>query len=157
MAILDADKEGFLRSETSLVQTIGRAARNVDGRVIMYGDIITESMMKAITETNRRRAIQKRYNEENGITPESVRSAVRDVLEITRQVEASSPRPMNEEEREALLRQVEEEMLTAAKALEFEKAAKLRDRLLELRGEAPMKPDVQQRRARRARTRKSEH
>ena len=157
VAILDADKEGFLRSETSLVQTIGRAARNVDGRVIMYADIITDSMMRAISETNRRRALQQAYNEANGITPESVRNAIRDVLEITKQVEKAGSKPLDEDERAALLRQLEEEMLSAAKDLEFEKAAKLRDQLLELRGDAPMKPDVQQRRSRAPRARKSEH
>lgn len=157
VAILDADKEGFLRSTTSLVQTIGRAARNVDGRVIMYGDVITDSMMKAIDETNRRRSLQQAYNKKNGITPESVRNAIRDVLEITKQVEATGKAALNEDERAALMRQIEDEMLTAAKELEFEKAAKLRDRLLELRGDAPMKPDVQQRRSRAPRARKSEH
>ena len=157
VAILDADKEGFLRSETSLVQTVGRAARNVDGRVIMYGDTITESMMKAITETNRRRGIQQAYNEANGITPETVRNAIRDVLEITKQVAADAPQEMNEDERAALLAQIEGEMLAAAKALEFERAAQLRDQLLSLRGEAPVKKEVQQRRSRGPRTRKSEH
>lgn len=148
VAILDADKEGFLRSETSLVQTIGRAARNVDGRVIMYADVMTDSMMRAITETNRRRALQQEFNRVHGITPESVRNAIRDVLEITQQVEKSAPRQLTEDERAALLRQLEEQMLTAAKALEFEKAAKLRDQLLSLRGEAPVKSDVQQKRRR---------
>ena len=158
VAILDADKEGFLRSETSLVQTIGRAARNVDGRVILYGDQLTESMAKAMSETNRRRALQEEYNRVNGITPESVRNAIRSVLEITRRVEETAPAALNEEERAALTRQIEEEMLSAAKELEFERAAKLRDRLLELRGEAPMKDDTQSRRhRRRERTRKSEH
>ena len=158
VAILDADKEGFLRSETSLVQTIGRAARNVDGRVILYGDQLTESMARAVSETNRRRAIQEEYNRVNGITPESVRNAIRSVLEITRRVEESAPAALNEEERAALLRQIEDEMISAAKELEFERAAKLRDRLLELRGEAPMKDDTQSRRhRRRERTRKSEH
>jgi excinuclease ABC subunit B len=157
VAILDADKEGFLRSETSLVQTIGRAARNADGRVILYGDVLTESMEKAMGETNRRRALQEAYNEAHGITPESVRSAIRNVLEITKKVEETSERPMTEEERDALARQLEEEMLGAAKDLEFERAAKLRDRLLELRGEAPMQDDTQQKRhRRRERTRKSE-
>ena len=157
VAILDADKEGFLRSETSLVQTIGRAARNVDGRVILYGDILTESMEKAMTETNRRRALQEAYNEAHGITPETVRSAIRSVLEITKKVEESSETPMTEAERDALARQLEEEMLLAAKDLEFERAAKLRDRLLELRGEAPIQDDTQQKRhRRRERTRKSE-
>ena len=158
VAILDADKEGFLRSETSLVQTIGRAARNVDGRVILYGDQLTESMAKAMSETNRRRALQEEYNRVNGITPESVRNAIRSVLEITRRVEETAPAALNEEERAALMRQIEDEMISAAKELEFERAAKLRDRLLELRGEAPMKDDVQNRRhRRRERTRKSEH
>ena len=158
VAILDADKEGFLRSETSLVQTIGRAARNVDGRVILYGDQLTESMARAVSETNRRRALQEEYNRVNGITPESVRNAIRSVLEITRRVEETAPAALNEEERAALMRQIEEEMLNAAKELEFERAAKLRDRLLELRGEAPMKDDNQNRRhRRRERTRKSEH
>ena len=158
VAILDADKEGFLRSETSLVQTIGRAARNVDGRVILYGDTVTDSMMKAMTETNRRRAIQEEYNRQHGITPETVRNAIRDVLEITKRVEETASAELTEEERDALVRQIEEEMLSAAKELEFERAAKLRDRLLELRGEAPMKDDTQsRRRKRRERTRKSEH
>ena len=155
VAILDADKEGFLRSETSLIQTIGRAARNVDGRVILYGDTLTDSMMKAMTETDRRRAIQKAYNEAHGITPESVRNAIRSVIEITKKVEEGAAAPLNEDERNALMRQIEDEMISAAKELEFERAAKLRDRLLELRGEAPMKDDVQQKRhRRRERTRK---
>ena len=148
VAILDADKEGFLRSETSLVQTIGRAARNVDGRVVMYADVMTDSMMRAITETNRRRALQQEYNRVHGITPESVRNAIRDVLEITRQVESAASGKLNEDERAALLRQLEDEMLTAARDLEFEKAAKLRDQLLSLRGEAPVKSDVQKKRRR---------
>ena len=156
VAILDADKEGFLRSETSLVQTIGRAARNAEGRVILYGDTVTDSMMKAMTETNRRRAIQEAYNEAHGITPETIRNAIRDVLEITKKVEETSSTALTEEERLALELQIEEDMLSAARGLEFERAAKLRDRLLELRGEAPMKDDVQQkRRHRRERTRKS--
>ena len=110
-----------------------------------------------MTETNRRRALQEAYNEAHGITPESVRTAIRNVLEITKKVEESSAVPLTDEEREALARQIEEEMLTAAKDLEFERAAKLRDRLLELRGEAPMQDDTQQKRhRRRERTRKSE-
>ena len=158
VAILDADKEGFLRSETSLIQTIGRAARNVDGRVILYGDSLTESIAKAMSETNRRRALQEAYNQAHGITPESVRNAIRSVLEITRKVEDTSPDPLDEEEREALMRQIEEDMISAAKELEFERAAQLRDRLLAMRGEAPMKDDIQQKRhRRRERTRKSEH
>ena len=158
VAILDADKEGFLRSTTSLVQTIGRAARNVDGRVILYGNQLTESMAKAMSETNRRRALQEEYNRLNGITPETVRNAIRSVIEITRRVEETASAALTEDERAALMRQIEDEMITAAKDLEFERAAKLRDRLLELRGEAPMKDDVQSRRhRRRERTRKSEH
>jgi Excinuclease ABC subunit B len=137
VAIMDADKEGFLRSETSLVQTIGRAARNVDGRVILYGDQLTESMAKAMAETNRRRALQEEYNRVNGITPESVRNAIRGVLEITRRVEETAPAALNEDELAALTRQIEDEMLSAARELDFERAAKLRDRLLELRGERP--------------------
>ena len=156
VAILDADKEGFLRSETSLVQTIGRAARNVDGRVILYGDTLTESMAKAVSETNRRRALQEAYNREHGITPETVRNAIRSVLEVTRKVEETAPETLTEEERDALMRRIEEEMIGAAKELEFERAAALRDQLLQLRGEAPMKDDMQQRRhRRRERTRKS--
>ena len=158
VAIMDADKEGFLRSETSLVQTIGRAARNVDGRVILYGDQLTESMAKAMSETNRRRALQEEYNRVHGITPETVRNAIRSVIEITKRVEETAPAALTEEERDALTRQIEEEMLSAAKDLEFERAAKLRDRLLELRGEAPIRDDTQNRRhRRRERTRKSEH
>ena len=158
VAILDADKEGFLRSETSLVQTIGRAARNVDGRVILYGDTLTESMAKAVSETNRRRALQEAYNREHGITPETVRNAIRSVLEVTRKVEETASDQLTGEEREALMRRIEDEMIGAAKELEFERAAQLRDQLLKLRGDAPMKDDMQQRRhRRRERTRKSEH
>jgi len=148
VAILDADKEGFLRSETSLVQTIGRAARNVDGCVIMYADTMTDSLMRAIGETNRRRALQKAYNEANGITPETVRNAVHNVLEITKKVESSAGPDMTEDERNALMRQIEDQMLSAARALNFEEAAKLRDRLLALKGEAPVKSQVQKKRRR---------
>ena len=158
VAILDAEKEGFLRSETSLVQTIGRAARNADGRVILYGDTLTESMAKAMSETNRRRALQEAYNTAHGITPETIRNAIRSVLEVTKRVEETAPETLTEEERDALMRRIEEEMIGAAKELEFERAAQLRDQLLQLRGEAPMKDDMQQRRhRRRERTRKSEH
>ena len=158
VAVMDADKEGFLRSETSLVQTIGRAARNVDGRVILYGDQLTESMAKAMSETNRRRTLQEEYNRVHGITPETVRNAIRSVIEITKRVEETAPAELTDDERAALTRQIEEEMLSAAKELEFERAAKLRDRLLELRGEAPIRDDTQNRRhRRRERTRKSEH
>ena len=158
VAILDADKEGFLRSETSLVQTIGRAARNADGRVILYGDSLTESMAKAMAETNRRRALQEAYNKEHSITPQTIRNAIHSVLEITRKVEETAPQQLTEEERYALMCRIEEDMIGAAKDLEFERAAQLRDQLLKLRGEAPMKEDMQQRRhRRRERTRKSEH
>ncbi len=146
VAILDADKEGFLRSETSLVQTIGRAARNVDGRVIMYADVMTDSLMRAIGETNRRRVLQQAWNEEHGITPQSVRNAVHQVLEITKKVEETAPTPLTEEERDALAKSIEEQMLSAARELDFERAAKLRDQLLEMRGEPPQKNEVQQKR-----------
>ena len=150
VAILDADKEGFLRSETSLIQTIGRVAR-----VIMYADQMTDSLEKAIGETNRRRKLQQAYNEEHGITPATVRNAIHSVLEITRKVADDDGIKMTEDERAALMNQLESEMLTAAKGLDFEKAAKLRDRLLALRGEEPIRNDTQnKRRTRYARTRK---
>ena len=135
VAILDADKEGFLRSETSLIQTIGRAARNVDGRVILYGDILTESMERAINETNRRRALQQAYNELHGITPQSVKSTVQALIRITESMQDHKPDDMTDEELQALMKSVEDQMLSAAKALDFEKAAKLRDELFRLRGE----------------------
>ncbi|MBR3765472.1 MAG: excinuclease ABC subunit UvrB [Clostridia bacterium] len=148
VAILDADKEGFLRSTTSLVQTIGRAARNVDGRVIMYADGMTDSMARAISETERRRAIQQAYNEANGITPQTVRNAVHKVLEITKKVEESAPAAMTEDEVAALVQQLESQMLAAARELDFEKAAKLRDQMMALRGEAPPDDGVQKKRRR---------
>ena len=138
VAILDADKEGFLRSETSLIQTIGRAARNADSRVIMYADMMTDSMMAAITETNRRRALQEKYNEDHGITPETVHSAVRALLEMTEQAEEEIPADIASEEKEALIKNLEDQMLTAASNMEFEKAAKFRDQLFALRGDAPV-------------------
>ena len=139
VAILDADKEGFLRSETSLVQTIGRAARNAQGRVLMYADVLTDSMARAINETNRRRAIQEAYNKEHGITPQSVQNAVRALLEITDKAE-EDPRSqaMDEQERAMLMQQLEDQMLDAANSLDFEKAAKLRDQLFEMKGQAPV-------------------
>ncbi|MEG0864016.1 MAG: excinuclease ABC subunit UvrB [Clostridia bacterium] len=135
VAILDADKEGFLRSETSLIQTIGRAARNVDGRVILYGDKLTVSMERAISETDRRRAVQEAYNRLHGITPQSVKSTVQALLKITESMKAGAPEDMSEEELQALLASIEDQMLSAAKELDFEKAAKLRDELFHLKGE----------------------
>ncbi len=148
VAILDADKEGFLRSETSLVQTIGRAARNADGRVIMYADMLTDSMTRAISETNRRRAIQEAYNQEHGITPASVKNAVRALLEITDKAEEDADRAgLDSEDRAALMQQLEDQMLAAAGSLDFEKAAKLRDQLFALKGQkAADKPQTLRRR-----------
>ncbi|MBQ8536825.1 MAG: excinuclease ABC subunit UvrB [Clostridia bacterium] len=151
VTILDADKEGFLRSETSLVQTIGRAARNVEGRVVMYADHMTDSMMRAISETNRRRALQEAYNEQNGITPQSVQNAVRELLEITKQAQSSAPRELEGAEREALMAQIEDQMLSAAQALDFETAAKLRDQLFSLKGEKTPGQKEQPKRRRRGR------
>ncbi|MBQ4640611.1 MAG: excinuclease ABC subunit UvrB [Clostridia bacterium] len=156
VAILDADKEGFLRSETSLVQTIGRAARNAEGRVIMYADTPTQSMMNAISETNRRRAIQEAYNEAHGITPETIRTAVRALLEITDKASEEIAPNMAEDEKDAWIKQLEEQMLTAATALDFEKAAKLRDQLFAIRGDTPINKHQPTRR-RRPSVRKPEH
>jgi excinuclease ABC subunit B len=143
VAILDADKEGFLRSEGSLIQTIGRAARHVNGRVIMYADIVTDSMQRAIDETNRRRAIQQAHNEEHGITPEGVQKAIRDINDRVRKVaeqkaeyeaaHAGSGIPRDELVR--LVMDLEMQMKTAARNLEFEKAALIRDQIVELRRE----------------------
>lgn len=140
VAILDADKEGFLRSETSLIQTIGRAARNIDGKVIMYADTITDSMERAISETNRRRAIQTKYNEENGIVPRSVTKGVRDVIEATKIAESAGKYAYQQDENtfdpaeiEKLVKKLETGMKEAARKLEFEKAAELRDRIAELK------------------------
>jgi excinuclease ABC subunit B len=138
VAILDADKEGFLRSETSLVQTVGRAARNIDGRVIMYADRPTDSMMRAINETNRRRALQEAYNEKHGITPETIISAVRNLIAITRDTEELEREGMSPEDRAALVAQLEDKMLSAAGELDFEKAAKYRDELFTLKGDKPL-------------------
>ncbi|KOY17792.1 excinuclease ABC subunit UvrB [Paenibacillus xylanivorans] len=141
VAILDADKEGFLRSERSLIQTIGRAARNSEGRVILYGDKVTDSMDKAIKETERRRAIQIEYNEEHGITPQTIRKKVRDVIEATKVAESKkdyltgAAEKMSKKDRQALIQRLEAEMKDAAKNLQFERAAELRDALLELRAE----------------------
>ena len=155
VAILDADKEGFLRSETSLIQTIGRAARNAEGRVIMYADQMTDSLSRAITETNRRREIQERFNREHGITPQTVTAAVHELLEISRSAEESAlPDGMDETERQLAIDQLEDQMLSAAEALDFEEAARLRDRLLALRGEAPMNTEQTSRKGRMRRRRK---
>ena len=135
VAILDADKEGFLRSETSLIQTIGRAARNANGEVIMYADCVTPSMEKAITETLRRRSLQQKYNEEHGITPKTIKKGVRDVLEITskEKVDGRSKKRLSKKEKEALIQKLTAEMKEAAKLLEFEHAAYLRDKINELK------------------------
>lgn len=139
VAILDADKEGFLRSETSLIQTIGRAARNSEGHVIMYADTITDSMRSAIDETRRRRAIQQKYNEEHHITPKTIHKKVSDLISIARDVAADekklekNPESMSPSEIEKLIRKLEKQMKAAAAELNFEMAAELRDRIVELR------------------------
>ncbi len=139
VAILDADKEGFLRSETSLIQTIGRAARNADGHVIMYADVITDSMRTAIEETNRRRQIQQKYNEEHGITPTTIRKAVRDLIAISKAAEADAgsmekdPESMDAKELGKLARELQKKMNQAAAELNFEEAAILRDRMLQVK------------------------
>lgn len=157
VAILDADKEGYLRSERSLIQTIGRAARNADGKVIMYADKVTDSMQRAISETERRRKVQMVYNSSYGITPETVRKSVRDVIEATRAAESgvvyhAGPRPgkkkMTKPELKKLIASLEKEMRESARQLAFERAAQLRDMLIELRlqlrGEKGIGPAVQE-------------
>ena len=137
VAILDADKEGFLRSETSLVQTIGRAARNADGLVVLYADTITPSMRRAIDETERRRSIQDAYNKAHGIVPKTIKKDIREVLEISKREEASArrrgQRTLSDREREEEIRKLEKQMQEASRMLEFEYAAILRDRIIELR------------------------
>ena len=139
VAILDADKEGFLRSETSLIQTIGRVARNAEGHVIMYADTITDSMRAALDETQRRREVQMAYNEEHGITPKTIQKAVRDLISVSRKVAASElqmekdPESMSEKELEKLIKELEKQMKKAAADLNFEAAAELRDKLIELK------------------------
>ena len=139
VAILDADKEGFLRSEISLVQTIGRAARNAEGHVIMYADTVTDSMRKAIDETNRRRSIQMKYNEEHGITPQTIKKAVREVMRISKKVEAGGfdlekdIESMNRKELEVVVKKIQKKMNQAAADLNFEEAAALRDQMLEIK------------------------
>ncbi|MCL5780599.1 MAG: excinuclease ABC subunit UvrB [Firmicutes bacterium] len=153
VAILDADKEGYLRSERSLIQTIGRAARNAEGRVIMYADKMTDSMKKAIGETERRRKIQVEYNQKHGITPETVRKAVRDVIEATRAAEEKAPYvartkagKMTKTELKKMIAKLEKEMKESARHLEFERAAQLRDAIIELRlqlrGDKEIKPAI---------------
>ncbi len=136
VAILDADKEGFLRSERSLIQTIGRAARNAEGKVIMYADAVTDSMECAITETERRRSIQMRYNEEHGIVPKTIIKKVSDIIEISSKTDEKlrSKTKLSKAEREKLVAQLTKEMKAAAKLLEFEHAAYLRDKIKELQG-----------------------
>ena len=139
VAILDADKEGFLRSEVSLIQTIGRAARNSEGHVIMYADVITDSMRKAIQETERRRNIQEAYNKEHGITPTTIKKAVRDLITVSRAVAETEdklkkdPESMTRKELTKLIGQVEKQMRAAAADLNFEQAAELRDKMIELK------------------------
>ncbi len=139
VAILDADKEGFLRSETSLIQTIGRAARNADGHVIMYADTVTDSMRLAIDETQRRRALQEAYNKEHGITPKTIQKAVRDLISISRSVAETEdtmqkdPESMSKKELEKLIAKVEKQMKAAAAELDFEMAAQLRDKMIVLK------------------------
>ncbi len=135
VAILDADKEGFLRSPTSLIQTIGRAARNAEGRVIMYADHVTEAMDYAIKETDRRRALQQAYNDAHGIVPKTIIKSVRELIEISRTVDVEKAgRKLTKNEREAEIRRLEKEMKNAAKMMEFEYAAILRDQIIQLRG-----------------------
>ena len=139
VAILDADKEGFLRSETSLIQTIGRAARNAEGHVIMYADSITDSMRAAIDETNRRRELQKKYNEEHGITPQTIKKAVRDLISISKAVSTDAsemekdPESMSAKELDKLIKELTKKMRQAAAELNFEEAARLRDRMKEIK------------------------
>ena len=139
VAILDADKEGFLRSATSLIQTIGRAARNAEGHVIMYADTITDSMREALDETNRRREIQMKYNEEHGITPQTIKKAVRDLISISKVIAKEEvrfekdPESMTKKELEKLIGDIQKKMQKAAADLNFEAAAELRDKMIELK------------------------
>ena len=139
VAILDADKEGFLRSETSLIQTIGRAARNSEGHVIMYADTMTDSMQMAIDETKRRREIQMKYNEEHGITPQTIQKSVRDLISISNKIAAEEmriekdPESMSAKELEKLIKDMTKQMKKAAAELNFEAAAELRDKLVDLK------------------------
>ena len=157
VAILDADKEGFLRSETSLIQTIGRASRNSEGHVIMYADVMTDSMKKAIEETKRRRLIQEKYNEEHHITPTTIKKSVRDLISISKDVAkseeklAKDPESMDRAELEELIAKVEKQMRAAAAELNFEMAAELRDRMTELKMNLDDVSDTEHRRLKSAR------
>ena len=131
IAILDADKEGFLRSETSLIQTIGRAARNADGEVIMYANTITGSMQRAIDETNRRRTMQDAYNKEHGITPKTIKKDIREIIESMKPAEES--KQSANVDYTVMIENLTDEMLAAAEMLEFERAAELRDRIQKLK------------------------
>ncbi len=136
VAILDADKEGFLRSETSMIQTIGRAARNAEGQVIMYADTVTGSMERAIRETNRRRALQMAYNEEHGIIPQTIRKDVHEIIEITSKEDVekkTAKKKLSAKERQELIETLTAQMKEAAKMLEFEHAAFLRDEIAKLK------------------------
>ena len=139
VAILDADKEGYLRSRTSLIQTVGRAARHIDGKVIMYADKVTDSMKSAIEETDRRRFIQKAYNDENGITPQGIQKTIRDITERIKSVVEPSREELvkgldlPKEDLVRLIKDLETQMKSASKQLDFEKAAIVRDQILDLR------------------------
>ena len=135
IAILDADKQGFLRSERSLIQTIGRAARNANGRVIMYADIMSDSMKAAISETERRRSIQEAYNKEHGITPKTIVKEIRDVVTNNTKTPEKKEEKMSKREKEELMINIEREMKEAAKNLDFERAMELRDALFEMKSE----------------------
>ena len=141
VAILDADKEGFLRSERSLIQTIGRAARNANGKVIMYGDTVTVSMQKAIEETNRRRAIQMQYNRDNNITPTTIKKEIREAIhsketaEMMNKYVGKKMRKKSKADREELIASLEKEMKQAARVLDFERAAQLRDMIMEIKSD----------------------
>ena len=139
MAILDADKEGFLRSETSLIQTCGRASRNLNGKVIMFGDHVTESMRKAIEETQRRRAVQMQYNEEHGITPEGIIKSITDVLSSIYEkdyyevpIDELDVVALKPKQRSKIVKRLKKDIAEAAKKWDFEKAKELRDRLLKI-------------------------
>ena len=139
IAILDADKQGFLRSDRSLIQTIGRAARNSEGHVIMYADTISDSMKVAIDETKRRRAIQEKYNQEHGITPKTIIKEIHEVISNNKEIEEKKPEKMSKQERHKLMMEIESEMNLAAKNLDFERAMELRNILFELQSESSEK------------------